>query len=247
DVQCLRAVDSQLVTSLFREGKSSGETGQTTTQRKEEKREEAWENHDQRERLSTEALNHSVDGGERHSNIDTEAAQPISKQENASSCIWVSGETDNRSLLPESIKNLSVNKISQNPGLENGDGILDHVGFDCMMFEPDRQLGTFSTQGPGADLPECSYSRVDVVPIHSDSDNGFPYVMEKLSGSITEHEQPVAYRDNRQKAPLPSDEPHMTVRKGMETGSNALVMKDGWVTHDRHNNNAASYTTDCTA
>ncbi|XP_038869035.1 uncharacterized protein LOC120063017 isoform X3 [Salvelinus namaycush] len=103
DIQCLRAVDSQLVTSLFREGKSSGDTGQTTTQRKpaafndikpksptikEERREEAWENHDQQERQSTEALDH-VDGGEMHSSIDTEAAQPISKQENDRSCMWV--------------------------------------------------------------------------------------------------------------------------------------------------------------
>ncbi|XP_029617883.1 uncharacterized protein LOC115199701 isoform X3 [Salmo trutta] len=102
DIQCLRAVDAQLVTSLFREGKSSGDTGQTTTQRKpaafddikpksptikEERREEAWENHDQQERQSTEALNH-VDGGEMHSSIDAEAAQPISKQENTSSCMW---------------------------------------------------------------------------------------------------------------------------------------------------------------
>ncbi|KAK6328372.1 hypothetical protein J4Q44_G00003500 [Coregonus suidteri] len=103
EVQCRRAVDSQLVTSLFRDGISLGDTGQTTTPRKpaaldeiklksptikEERLEEAWDNYDQRERLSTGALNHSVDGGERHSNIETEAAQPISKQENASSCKW---------------------------------------------------------------------------------------------------------------------------------------------------------------
>ncbi|XP_071210143.1 zinc finger protein 329-like isoform X1 [Salvelinus alpinus] len=261
DIQCLRAVDSQLVTSLFREGKSSGDTGQTTTQRKpaafndikpksptikEERREEAWENHDQQERQSTEALDHA-DGGEMLSSINTEATQPISKQENDRSYMWVSGETDNCILLPESIKNLSVNKISQNPQLGNGDGIPDNVGFDCMLFEPPRQLGTFSTQGHGTDLPDCSYSRVDVVPIHSGSENGLPYVMNKLSRSITEHKQPVGYRDKRRMASLPSDEPHMTIRKGMETGSNALLMKDGWVTHDRHNNNAASYTTDGTA
>ncbi|CAB1313068.1 unnamed protein product, partial [Coregonus sp. 'balchen'] len=278
EVQCRRAVDSQLVTSLFRDGKSSGDTGQTTTPRKlvdysqlylasqpcvqqpaaldeikpksptikEERLEEAWDNYDQRERLSTGALNHSVDGGERHSNIETEAAQPISKQENASSYIWVSGETDN-SLLPESNENLSVNKRSQTPALEDGDGILDHAGFDCMMFEPPRQLGTLSTQGPGADLPECSYSHVDVVPIHSDSENGFPFSMNKVSRSITEHKQPVAYRDNRQRAPLPSDEPHMTVRKGIETGSSALVMMDGWVSHDSHNNDAVNYNRDGTA
>ncbi|XP_021436852.2 uncharacterized protein LOC110502844 isoform X5 [Oncorhynchus mykiss] len=103
EVHCRRGVDSQLVTSLFRDGKSPGDTGQTTTQRKpvaldmrdsksptikEERREEAWDSHDQRERLSTGALNHIVDGGERHSNIVTEATQPISKQENASSCKW---------------------------------------------------------------------------------------------------------------------------------------------------------------
>ncbi|XP_038848224.1 zinc finger and SCAN domain-containing protein 2-like isoform X2 [Salvelinus namaycush] len=255
EVQCQRAVDSQLVTSLFRDGKSSGDTGQTTTQRKpaaldevkpksltikEERREEAWDNHDQRERLSTGALNHSIDGGERHSNIVTEATQPISKQENASSCKWVSGETDNN-------ENLSVNKRSQTPALEDGDGILDHAGFDCMMFEPPRQLGTLSTQGPGADLPECSYSHVDVVPLNSDSENSFPFSMNKVSHSITEHKQPVAYRDNRQRVPLPSDEPHMTVRKGMETGSNALVMTDGWVSHDSHNNDAVNYNQDGTA
>ncbi|XP_041745666.1 zinc finger protein 616 isoform X2 [Coregonus clupeaformis] len=255
EVQCRRAVDSQLVTSLFRDGISLGDTGQTTTPRKpaaldeiklksptikEERLEEAWDNHDQRERLSTGALNHSLDGGERHSNIETEAAQPISKQENASSCKWVSGETDNN-------ENLSVNKRSQTPALEDGDGILDHAGFDCMMFEPPRQLGTLSTQGPGADLPECSYSHVDVVPIHSDSENGFPFSMYKVSHSITEHKQPVAYRDNRQRAPLPSDEPHMTVRKGIETGSSALVMMDGWVSHDSHNNDAVNYNRDGTA
>uniref|UniRef100_A0A4W5LJF4 C2H2-type domain-containing protein n=1 Tax=Hucho hucho TaxID=62062 RepID=A0A4W5LJF4_9TELE len=255
EVHCRRAVDSQMVTSLFRDGKSSDDTEQTTTQRKpavldeikpksltikEERREEAWDNHDQRERLSTGALNHSIDGGERHSNIVTEATQPISKQENASSCKWVSGETDNN-------ENLSVNKRSQTPALEDGDGILDHVGFDCMMFEPPRQLGTLSTQGPGADLPECSYSHVDVVPIHSDSENGFPFSMNKVSHSIPEHKQPVAYRDNRQRVPLPSDEPPMTVRKGMETGSNALVMTDGWVSHDSHNNDAVNYNQDGTA
>ncbi|XP_055790320.1 zinc finger and SCAN domain-containing protein 2-like [Salvelinus fontinalis] len=255
EVQCQRAVDSQLVTSLFRDGKSPGDTGQTTTQRKpaaldevkpksltikEERREEAWDNHDQQEKLSTGALNHSIDGGERHSNIVTEATQPISKQENASSCKWVSGETDNN-------ENLSVNKRSQTPALEDGDGILDHAGFDCMMFEPPRQLGTLSTQGPGADLPECSYSHVDVVPLNSDSENSFPFSMNKVSHSITEHKQPVAYRDNRQRVPLPSDEPHMTVRKGMETGSNALVMTDGWVSHDSHNNDAVNYNQDGTA
>ncbi|XP_014062904.2 zinc finger protein 160 isoform X2 [Salmo salar] len=255
EVHCQREVDSQLVTSLFRDGKSSGDTGQTTTQRKpaaldeikpksltikEERQEEAWDNHDPRERLSTGALNHSIDGGERHSNIVTEATQPISKQENASSCKWVSGETDNN-------ENLSVNKRSQTPALEDGDGILDHVGFDCMMFEPPRQLGALSTQGPGADLPECSYSHVDVVHINSDSENSFPFSMNKVSRSITEQKQPVAYRDNRQRVPLPSDEPHMTVRKGMETGSNALVMTDGWVSHDSHNNDAVNYNQDGTA
>uniref|UniRef100_A0A4W5LJD9 C2H2-type domain-containing protein n=1 Tax=Hucho hucho TaxID=62062 RepID=A0A4W5LJD9_9TELE len=260
EVHCRRAVDSQMVTSLFRDGKSSDDTEQTTTQRKpaaldeikpksltikKERREEAWDNHDQRERLSTGALNPSV-GGERHSNIDTEAVQSINKQENASSCIWVSGETDN-SIFPESSENLSVNKRSQTPTLEDGDGILDHVGFDCMMFEPPRQLGTLSTQGPGADLPECSYSHVDVVPIHSDSQNTFPFSINKVSRSITEHKQPVAYRDNRQRVPLPSDEPPMTVRKGMETGSNALVMTDGWVSHDSHNNDAVNYNQDGTA
>ncbi|XP_070981772.1 uncharacterized protein [Oncorhynchus clarkii lewisi] len=110
EVHCRRGVDSQLVTSLFRDGKSSGDTGQATTQRKpvalderksksptikEERREEAWDNHDQRERLSTGALNPRV-GGERHSNIDTEAAQSISKQENASSCIWHQGHVKDK-------------------------------------------------------------------------------------------------------------------------------------------------------
>ncbi|CAB1325712.1 unnamed protein product, partial [Coregonus sp. 'balchen'] len=218
---------------MFRDIESSDDTGQTTTQRKpavleeinhksptikEERWKEAWENHDQRERLSTGALNHSADGGERQCNIDTKGAQPISKQENASSCLWVSGETDS-SLLPGP-NNLSVNKRSLNPGLENGDGILNYVGFDCMMFEPHRQLGTLSSQGPGADLPECSYSHVDVVPIQSDSENGLPYEVNKVSHSITEHKKPVVYQDGRQRAPLPS-EPHMTVRKGMETRSNA--------------------------
>ncbi|XP_013994605.1 zinc finger protein 135 isoform X2 [Salmo salar] len=252
EVRCQRAIDSQLVTSMFRHRESSGDTGQTTTQRKpagleernpksptikKEMWEESWENHDQWERLSSGALNHSADGGERQSNVDTEAAQPISKQENASSCLWVSGETDN-SLLPGS-NNLSVNKRSLNPGLENGDGILNSVGFDCMMFEPHRQLGTLSSQGPGADLPECSYSHVDVVSTQSDSENGFSYEMNKVSPSITEHKKPVAYQDGRQRALLPL-EPHRTVGKGMETGSNALVMTDGLVSHDSHNNDGSN-------
>ncbi|XP_029559832.1 zinc finger protein 250 isoform X2 [Salmo trutta] len=252
EVRCQRAIDSQLVTSMFRHRESSGDTGQTTTQRKpagleernpksptikKEMWEESWENHDQWERLSSGALNHSADGGERQSNVDTEAAQPISKQENASSCLWVSGETDN-SLLPGS-NNLSVNKRSLNPGLENGDGILNSVGFDCMMFEPHRQLGTLSSQGPGADLPECSYSHVDVVSTQSDSENVFSYEMNKVSPSITEHKKPVAYQDGRQRALLPS-EPPRTVGKGMETGSNALVMTDGLVSHDSHNNDGSN-------
>ncbi|XP_070988728.1 zinc finger and SCAN domain-containing protein 30-like isoform X1 [Oncorhynchus clarkii lewisi] len=246
EVQCRAAIDSKLVTSMFRHRESSGDTGQTTTPRKtagleeinpksptikEEMWEESWENHDQWGRLSSGALNHSADGGERQSNVDTEAAQPISKQENASSCLWVSGETDNN-LLPGS-NNLSVNKRSLNPGLENGDGILKSVGFDCMMFEPHRQLGTLRTQGSGADLPECSYSHVDVVPTQSESENGFPYEMSKVIPSVTEHKKHVAYQDGRQRAPLPS-EPHRTVGKGMETGSNGLV------SHDSHNNDGSN-------
>ncbi|CDQ77818.1 unnamed protein product [Oncorhynchus mykiss] len=246
EVRCRGAIDSKLVTSMFRHRESSGDTGQTTTPRKtagleeinpksptikEEMWEESWENHDQWGRLSSGALNHSADGGERQSNVDTEAAQPISKQENASSCLWVSGETDNN-LLPGS-NNLSVNKRSLNPGLENGDGILKSVGFDCMMFEPHRQLGTLRTQGSGADLPECSYSHVDVVPTQSESENGFPYEMSKVIPSITEHKKHVAYQDGRQRAPLPS-EPHRTVGKGMETGSNGLV------SHDSHNNDGSN-------
>ncbi|XP_020322742.1 zinc finger protein 135 [Oncorhynchus kisutch] len=242
EVRCRGAIDSKLVTSMFRHRESSGDTGQTTTPRKtagleeinpksptikEEMWEESWENHDQWGRLSSGALNHSADGGERQSNVDTDAAQPISKQENASSCLWVSGETDNN-LLPGS-NNLSVNKRSLNPGLENGDGILKSVGFDCMMFEPHRQLGTLRTQGSGADLPECSYSHVDVVPTQSESENGFPYEMSKVIPSITEHKKPIAYQDGRQRAPLPSEP-----GKGMETGSNGLV------SHDSHNNDGSN-------
>ncbi|XP_010890827.1 zinc finger protein 629-like [Esox lucius] len=263
ELQCRRAVDSQLVTSLFRDGKSVGDTGQTTTvtaQRKpaaldelkpksqtikEERQEEAWENLDQGERLSTEALNHSVDGGDRHSGLDTEAPQPISKQENPSSCLWVSGETDNSSsLLPEPSKNTSVNKISQNPGLENGDGIPEPVGFDCMMFDPPRQLGALNPQGHGDDIPECSYSHVDVVPLHSDAEHAFPYAVSTATRSGAEHKQTVAYRDNRQRAPLSSDEPHVTARKGLEAEPSGLVMTDGWVSHDSQNNNSASYSRD---
>ncbi|XP_070988729.1 zinc finger and SCAN domain-containing protein 30-like isoform X2 [Oncorhynchus clarkii lewisi] len=190
EVQCRAAIDSKLVTSMFRHRESSGDTGQTTTPRKtagleeinpksptikEEMWEESWENHDQWGRLSSGALNHSADGGERQSNVDTEAAQPISKQENASSCLW----------------------------------------------------------GSGADLPECSYSHVDVVPTQSESENGFPYEMSKVIPSVTEHKKHVAYQDGRQRAPLPS-EPHRTVGKGMETGSNGLV------SHDSHNNDGSN-------
>nr|XP_029497869.1 uncharacterized protein LOC115114064 isoform X2 [Oncorhynchus nerka] len=103
EVRCRGAIDSKLVTSMFRHKEASGDTGQTTTPRKtagleeinpksptikEEMWEESWENHDQWGRLSSGALNHSADGGERQSNVETEAAQPISKEENASSCLW---------------------------------------------------------------------------------------------------------------------------------------------------------------
>ncbi|KAL0966588.1 hypothetical protein UPYG_G00297140 [Umbra pygmaea] len=254
ELPCRRAIDSQIVTSLFRDEKSESDTGQTNTQRKpatlnvikpksqtikEERQEDVWENIDGGARLSNEALNPSVDEGEMHSNIDTEAAQPISKQENTSSCLWVRGETDSKGLLPEANKNLSANKIPQNTGLDSGDGILDPVSFDCMMFEPARPLETLSTQVSGADIPECSYSHVEPVP--SDSDQGFPFAISNPGRSMTEHKQNVAYRDNRQRAQLSSDEPHTTVRKGMDTESSALVLTEGWVSHEGQNNNAASY------
>ncbi|KAJ8011437.1 hypothetical protein DPEC_G00058200 [Dallia pectoralis] len=265
ELQCRRAVDSQLVTGLFRDGKSLGDTGQTitvNTQRKpvaldemkpksltikEERQEDVWEDLDQGERLSTEALDHSV-GGDRHSSIDTEAPQPINKQENTSSCLWVSGETDSsNSLIPEASKNTSVSKISQNPVLENGDEIPEPVGFDCMMFDPPRQLGALGTQGHGDDIPECSYSHVDVVPVHTDADHGFPYAINTATRSGSEPKQTVVYRDNRPRAQLSSDEPPMSARKGLEIEPSALAMADGWAAHDSQNNNGASYSRDSAA
>nr|XP_046210450.1 zinc finger protein with KRAB and SCAN domains 1-like isoform X1 [Oncorhynchus gorbuscha] len=166
EVHCRRGVDSQLVTSLFRDGKSPGDTGQTTTQRKpaaldeikpksptikEERREEAWDNHDQRERLSTGALNHSVDGGERHSNIVTEATQPISKQENASSCKWYMVKEmskpecidfkEERQEDTISLQNDSRIKGSVESGADEDDrGVIGHTQTDGLFEDYDPHI-----------------------------------------------------------------------------------------------------------
>lgn len=190
--------------------------------------------------IFTGALGHSADGGERDSSAETGAAQPISKQEteqgNSSSCLWLSGDTDN-SLISEP-KTLNANKGPQNLGLETSDEIQDRVGFDCMLYEPPSQHGSLSTQGP--EDPGCSYSvqtSVDITAAHLNEGNGFAYNINTAARSIAEHKQPVGYRDERQRALLPSDETQMTVRKNI--GSGASLMRNGWVSQDSYNTSSS--------
>lgn len=258
EAQFRRSADSRFASISIRDGEPSVD-GETTQKKvvsisqpaaltgvkpkplviKVERVDDIWENTNQPER----SLGHGTVEVPMDSSVHMEAAQPISKHEatgqgSASSCVWSSGDT-----LPDP-KNLNASKRLQNSDLESSDGvsILEPNPFDCMLYEPQSQHGSHSTQSNLTEDPGCSYSSKMSANSHSDSSNDFHFAVTEGNRSIAEH-QPAVYRDGRQREPLSAEDTQMAVRDDMNSGSNAFMVDDDWVSHNS-TSSVSNYTGD---
>uniref|UniRef100_UPI003AAF91B7 uncharacterized protein n=1 Tax=Centroberyx gerrardi TaxID=166262 RepID=UPI003AAF91B7 len=232
-----------------------GDTGQDTTHRQQpaaaepatlktplvkvEKDEEAWTHTEQ-----DKGFSHAVDGQPGESRTETEAPPPATKQEvsepdGSGSCSWAGGEVNATVALISA--NLTANKRPENTA-----GQPEPLGFDCMMYEPPLQHGSCTTQNPLSEDPGCSYSLNTSVSVSAPSDtgSGFSFAVSEATRPSAEQQQPAVFPDSRQRAPLPADEPQISVRKEIAPVPNAFIMREGWRSQDGLNGGGGNYNRD---
>lgn len=95
------------------------------------------------------------------------------------------------------------------------------VSYDCLMYRPQLQHGSCTTQNPLGEDPGCSYTLNTSVRISAspDSGSGFPFTVSERA----EHQPPEGFRDSQQRALLPADEP---ARSDAAKTPSALVRRD---------------------
>ncbi|XP_045907374.1 zinc finger and SCAN domain-containing protein 22-like [Micropterus dolomieu] len=158
--------------------------------------------------------------------METEAPPPLTKQEEAdegdsSARSWVSGEVSSTTMSIQ--KTLNASQRSETSS------------YDCLMYEPQLQHGSHSTQNPLSEDPGCSYVLNTSVSVSAASDSGgssFPFTVSEETLSAAEHQQPAGFQSSQQRAPLPADEPQLPLRKDMTERQNAFIRRDRWRHHD---------------
>ncbi|XP_070774777.1 zinc finger protein 721-like [Enoplosus armatus] len=180
---------------------------------------------------------HAVDG----QTTETEAPPPLTKQEVAdkgggSSWSWVSGEVSSTSMSVQ--KTLNTSQRSETSS------------YDCLMYEPQLQHGSRSTQNPLSEDPGCSYVLNTGVSVSAASDSGssFPFTVSEASLSVAGNQQSAGFHNNQQRAPLPVDEPQLPVRKEMTERQNAFIRRDRWRPQDgvnREDSGGKSFVCNC--
>ncbi|XP_029931023.1 zinc finger protein 90-like [Myripristis murdjan] len=97
-----------------------------------------------------------------------------------------------------------------------------------MVYNPQIQHGSCSTQNPLSEDPGCSYTLSTSVSVSAPSDTGssFPFVISEVT-----HQPPAGFPDSRQRAPPQSDEPP-TTRKEITAAPNAFILREGWRSQD---------------
>ncbi|XP_040911727.1 zinc finger protein 12-like [Toxotes jaculatrix] len=161
----------------------------------------------------------------------TEAPPPLAKQETAdeggdSSRPWTSGEVSSTSASFQKTLNASQR--------------AETSSYECLVYETQLQHGSHGTQNPLSEDPGCSYVLSVSADSGSSSSSSFPFSVGEVSLSAAEHQQPAVFTDNQQRAPLPTDEPQLPVRKEGTERQNAFIRRDGW-RHQDGVNRAASH------
>lgn len=108
----------------------------------------------------------------------------------------------------------------------------DPVSYDCLMYEPQVQHGSRSTQNPLREDPSCSYVLNTSVSAASDSSSSFPFAVSEVAPSVAERQQPAGLQDGQQRAPLPADESQLPARKEAAEGQHAFIRRDEWQRQD---------------
>lgn len=181
----------------------------------------------------------STDEGQRDGRDEPQISKhEVSAEATITSCSWVDGETNNSPILISDPKTLNSNKRASNPLLENSVGIPEPVVFNCVTFEPQIHHATHGTQNPLIDDAGCSYSLNTNINIAAPSNLGaeFPYTIGELGHPLNEHQQNTDFVNSRQRVALPASEAPLTDGKDGATVSNALVLRDDWVSHDNYSN-----------
>lgn len=233
DREARRSTVSNQETLQCRDPDPSSDSGQDTTQGtpaageptkvttaviKVEDDDESWSQSEQDKEFC-----HVADG----QTTETEAPPPLTKQEVAdegggSSRSWASGEVSSTSMSVQ--KTLNTSQRSETSS------------YECLMYEPQLQHGSLSTQNPLSEDPGCSYVLNTSVSVSAASDSAssssFPFTITEVSLPAAEHQQPAGFQNNQQRAPLPADEPQLPVRKEMTERLNAFMRRDRWRPQD---------------
>lgn len=165
----------------------------------------------------------------------TEVPHLLTKQEAAdedggSSRSWMSSVVSSTSMSVQ--KTLTTSQRSETSS------------YDCLIYEPQLQRGSSSTQSPLSEDPGCSYVLNNAVSVSADSgSSSFSFTVGEVDLSVAEHQQPAAFTDSQQRTPLAADEPQPPVRKEMTERQNAFTRRDGW-RHQDGVNRAAYHSRD---
>ncbi|XP_029308856.1 zinc finger and BTB domain-containing protein 17-like [Cottoperca gobio] len=171
---------------------------------------------------------------------ETEAAPPLTKQEVAdegggSSQSWVSGEVGSTSMSVQNTPTAGQRSESSS--------------YDRLMYEPELQLGSVTTQNPLSTDPSCSYVLNTSVSVSAASDSAsssFPFSISEASVAAEEQQQqPAGFHNNQQRAPLPADEPQLPVSKGLTERLDSIFRRrwrpQGGSGHSREDGEGKTY------
>lgn len=127
--------------------------------------------------------------------------------------------------------------------------------YDCLMYEPQLQLGSRTTQNRLSEDPGCSYVLNNSVSVSADSgSSSFSFTVSEVSLSVAEHQQPAVFTDSQERTPLAADEPRLLVRKEVRERQNAFIRRDGWrhqdgvnraANHSREDGGGKSFVCNC--
>ncbi|XP_053294136.1 zinc finger protein 510 [Pleuronectes platessa] len=97
------------------------------------------------------------------------------------------------------------------------------------MYEPQLQHGPRATQNPLSESPGCSYVlNTSELSVSGSGSSSFTFNASETSPSAAELQQPAAFIDNQQRAPLATDEPQQPVRTEVTERRAASLRRDRW-------------------
>ncbi|CAB1425991.1 unnamed protein product [Pleuronectes platessa] len=115
------------------------------------------------------------------------------------------------------------------PNTLNSSRGLEPAGYGCLMYEPQLQHGPRATQNPLSENPGCSYVlNTSELSVSGSGSSSFTFNASETSPSAAELQQPAAFIDNQQRAPLATDEPQQPVRTEVTERRAASLRRDRW-------------------